>query len=204
MKLEYTGSYKRDSNLTKLLFLIVILTVIGGGIYLVRQNQINQNKFIVVDKNNDPMFATHRELTEQEIIAKMEDHVSDFYNLFFKYGYELEGPNNWEYRTSKALKLIDDTGIELYNKYISQGVYRKTVEEKWIVDATVRDIEWDFTKGIKGMVYAEQSINLGNGIIKRRNMNAVFSLNLDVGIEQDNPHGYKITNFRIVDNSIID
>lgn len=203
MKLDSLQSYKKDSNMTKWLFIAVLLVTIGANVYFHKVLIDQKDKVVVVDQNNDVLFATNRSLTDEEIRYKIVDHVSDFYRLFFEFGNEVTGDNSWEVRTKKALGLIDDSGYRIFNKYKEDRLYQTVVENLFEMEIQIKEINIDlYAIPITGEIIAVNTLKRPGGE-KKRYMNATFEINLNVGMESDNPHGYRIENFDIYDNSVV-
>jgi hypothetical protein len=203
MKLEGLRSYKRDAAGARNVMVICVVASLSSGVFMYwdSRNFIQQqnSKKIVIDKDNHAWLATEKQFTMDDRKIQYEEHLKDFYRLFFSF----DG-GSFDVSVNRALHLIEgELGKSLYIKeYVEKPLAREITENNWKLEIDILKVEVDVsTSPSKGVVYAKQTLTRPAGKIVR-NMNAQFLID-DARISYDNPRGALIMSFDIFDNSRI-
>ncbi|MFZ1806405.1 MAG: hypothetical protein WAU36_04240 [Cyclobacteriaceae bacterium] len=201
MKLEGLQSYKKDSQNSRIVVLVCVIASIGASVfmYIDSRNFIaNQSaKKVVIDRENHAWLATEQDFTREDRKIQYEEHVKDFYRLFFAF----DG-GTFDTNVNRGLNLMEgDLGKSIYIKeYVEKNIAREVVENNWQLRVEIVKVECDISKSpAQGVIYARQTLVRPAGEVVR-NMNATFTV-ADVKVSYDNPRGALIMGFDIFDNS---
>jgi hypothetical protein len=201
MKLDSLRSYKKDAAGARVVTVIAILSATAASVFMYwdARNFIAKQsvKKIVIDKENHAWLATEKQFTRDERKIQFEEHVKDFYRLFFSF----DG-GTFDEQVNRALHLMEgETGKALYIKaYVEGTLGRQVTENNWRLEIDIEKVEVDVSsKPAKGVIIARQTLVRPAGKVVR-NMNAEFIID-DARVSYDNPRGAMIIRFEIFDNT---
>jgi len=201
MKLDGLQSYKKDSQGSRMIVLVCVLACIGASLfmYIDSRNFIaNQSaRKIVIDRQNHAWLATEQDFTRDDRRIQYEEHVKDFYRLFFAF----DG-GTFDSTVNRALNLMEgEVGKSLYIKeYVEKNIAREVVENNWLLRIEILKVKCDVSVSpARGIIYARQTLVRPAGEVER-NMNATFTIS-DAKVSYDNPRGALIMSFDLFDNS---
>jgi hypothetical protein len=203
MKLESIRSYKKDAAGARTVVLFSVIASIAASVFMYwdarRFIQSQASRKVVIDKDNHAWLATERAFTLDDRKIQYEEHVKDFYRLFFAF----DG-GSFDVSVNRGLHLIEgELGKALYIKeYVEKSLAREITENNWKLEIEIIKVEVDVSnKPARGVAFAKQTLIRPAGQIVR-NMNAQFVID-DAKISYDNPRGALIMGFDIFDNSRI-
>ena len=184
--------------------LIAILSVISSlvfsiVVFVLCQLEINKNKhsIYVMKKDGSVVSATSTLQSPEERGFEFQDHVRQFYKLW----YELD-QNSYKRNIDKGLLLVGDCGKELYNEYKEQDLYTLLNSKNISTSVEITEVKVNMSQyPAIGYIKGIQTIKRLNGEAKR-NMNCTFTI-YDMKRSDDNSHGAKIEEWKVVDNSPI-
>lgn len=204
MKLESLQSYRKDAISMRIVMLIAIGMSLASVLYIYidSRNFIAQqsNKKVVIDKENHAWLATEKIFTRDDRKIQYEEHIKDFYRLFF--GFDA---GTVQQNLNRALLLMEGTaGKNLYIKlYVEGELRREVIENNWRLEVEIEKVECNVNVSPAiGVIYARQILIRPSGNVVRH-MNANFKIT-DARVSYDNPRGALITALDIFDNSRID
>jgi hypothetical protein len=181
--------------------LVVLVFSLGFNGYMYFENVRiigeGADRVVVIDPENNAYLATNRRIRKEERGYQYEDHVRDFFQLF--YGFD---QGNFEKNTEDALKLIGESGKFLYKERLEEDLFRKVVENNWKLEVHIDSIRIDLAiKPPVGVCYGRQKLIRPGGTSERLLWGS-FSL-YDVSPTHQNPHGALIEDFKIIRNNVI-
>lgn len=194
-------NYKTAFSLVSAIAITVIVSAFAAVAYIFYVNakmlQENKNVIYILDEKGNALAANKNAMSFETRIFEYEDHVKDFYSLFYAY-------DQFSYKRNieNALNLIGDEGKDLYDLDVEQDVYGMLREKNLTLTVSVTNIEISPELPISGKITGVQTIRRLKGEL-RRNMVATFTLK-DVDRSRLNPHGVIIENWKIIDNTLID
>lgn len=201
MKLDSLRSYKSDAAGARVVVVICVVSAIAASVFMYwdSRNFIAKQsaKKVVIDKENHAWLATEKQFTRDERKIQFEEHVKDFYRLFFSF----DG-GTFDEQVNRALHLMEgETGKALYIKtYVEGSLGRQVTENNWRLEVDIEKVEVDVSSlPAKGVIIARQILIRPAGKVVR-NMNAEFVID-DARVSYDNPRGAMITMFEIFDNT---
>lgn len=201
MELKSLTNYKTVYSGLKL---IALVTIVGSMlfsatifIYSWQKMTSAKNTIYVIDATGNVAVASGQAIDLKTRQFEYEDHVKDFYKLWYQFD-----QNSFKRNVEQGLILVGECGKELYNEYKSQDMYNLLQSKNISTEVMVSEIKIDVTQNpIRGYIKGIQTIKRLNGEAKR-NMNCTFSI-YDVDRSQDNSHGCKIEDWKVVDNNEI-
>ncbi|MEQ9221064.1 MAG: hypothetical protein RLO17_23620 [Cyclobacteriaceae bacterium] len=204
MELSNLVTYKSSFTILRitLLLVIVIFTCSFIGLYYytsVELEKANNRVFLLEASGNMMVAGAMDVVSKKDFELMVEDHVRDFYHLFFSFD-----ENNYSDNTERALKLIGTSGVELFDNYRRENVLARLKEANAVVEIEIEQviIEVKNINNIRAQVKAVQTTRAGNNSISRRMDSNIFDV-IRKGVTRtiENPHGLRIENFVIVDKS---
>lgn len=159
---------------------------------------VSKNNMMAVDKDGDIVSLMR---TSEDNLMKVEadNHIRLFYDRFFTYD-----KSTYQKQTELGLHLTGPSGRALYETSVAKNWYNKVVNNDLEVESSVLgDIDLFMVGGVlafeaKGL----QKIKRG-GIVEYRKLDikGIIYQNDDGRIRTLNPHGMKIDDIVITDNS---
>ena len=194
---------KNIENKIKLALFISVASL-GTSIIIVAIVMINANNLIKDERKNVyvldaglPMIVQRSTIDDNEEVEGMS-HVNMFHSLFFNLPPDDKYIQN---NIVRAMYLIDDSGIELYNDLREKGFYNQIIANSTLVSIKADSIIFDVqTK--KFRYVGTERIERPTSIVKR-NMITEGMLRR-VQRSDYNPHGFIIYNFKVINNDDIE
>ena len=183
------------------LILITILTSSIGGyaIYSSYQFAEAQRSKIYVLENGQPLLLALSHNVEDNRTAEAISHVRRFHEYFFTVSPEKSAI---EYNINKALFLSDNIAADYYIKLKEDGFYERIISAGILCEIMVDSVKIDDTTyPYKAYTYAKTSIIRSSSILYR-NLETVCDL-VNSTRTENNPHGFIIEKWKIIDNSDI-
>lgn len=203
MIIDKFNSYKND---LKTMRMILICLIIGSFLvigFMYYQNlqflEKKSHTVILVDQENNTLLATEAAVTRSQRVAQLQNHVEDFYSLFFEFDAE-----TFNDRIEAALRLIGEDGPGLYQKYYVASTFERNIKENnWVLYVDVKSVEIDMSHyPYSGKAIATQTLETST-YRKTRNLNATFKIR-NAEVSYNNPVGALIEDFELVNNEIIE
>lgn len=196
------NNIQKSFALTRIyLILITILAICIGGlaIYFSFQFAEAQREKIYVLENGQPLLLALSHNVEENRTAEAKSHVKRFHEYFFTISPE---KNAIEYNINKALFLADNMAAEFYIKLKEDGFYERIISAGIICEIMVDSVRIDDTTyPYKAYTSGRTSIIRTSSILYR-NLETVCDL-VNSTRTENNPHGFIIENWKIIDNSDI-
>lgn len=183
------------------LILISVFTLVLGGyaIYSSYQFAEAQRSKIYVLENGQPLLLALSHNVDENRVAEAMSHVRRFHEYFFTISPEKTAI---EYNINKALFLADNMAADYYIKLKEDGFYERVISAGIICEIMVDSVKIDDTTyPYKAYTYGKTSIIRSSSILYR-NLETVCDL-VNSTRTENNPHGFMIEKWRVVDNSNI-
>lgn len=183
------------------LILITVFTLSIGGyaIYSSYQFAEAQRSKIYVLENGQPLLLALSHNVEENRIAEAKSHVRRFHEYFFTISPEKTAI---EYNINKALFLADNMAADYYIKLKEDGFYERIISAGILCEIVVDSVRIDDTVyPYKAYTYGKTSIIRASSIMYR-NLETECEL-LNSTRTENNPHGFMIEKWRVIDNSDI-
>lgn len=183
------------------LILITIFTLSVGGyaIYSSYQFAEAQRDKIYVLENGQPLLLALSHNVEENRRAEAMSHVRRFHEYFFTISPEKTAI---EYNINKALFLSDNVAADYYIKLKEDGFYERIISAGILCEIMVDSVRIDDTTyPYKAYTYGKTSIIRSSSILYR-NIETVCDL-VNSTRTENNPHGFIIEKWKILDNSDI-
>lgn len=202
MELKSLETYKSAFGLVQLLLVAVVAASAGANVYTWKlySDKTDQLSSVIyiMDGAGSVTAAERQPLNLEQRVFEYEDHVKDFYGLWYAFD-----EHSFQRNTEKGLYLIGECGVKLLDVYKEERVFSKLQEKNLKVSVAVEDIAINLeTRPVTGYIKGAQTISRLGGEMSRR-MDCTFTL-YDVDRSRENPHGVKIENWQIIDNSKIE
>lgn len=185
------------------LFSIIFLVVctIGTG-YAVWKSydfaERQREKIYVLDNGKSLILALSQDL-EQNRPVEAREHVKHFHELFFTLAPDKAAI---ESNINRALLLADKSAFYHYNDFAEKGYYNRIIAGNIIQRIEVESVECNFDSHPYRVTTRAKQLIIRESNITERNL--VTTCNLSNSVRSDNnPHGFMIEGFEIIDNSDI-
>jgi conjugative transposon TraK protein len=167
--------------------------ILSGIVCFFAYSLINeQRKKLYVIDHNVPLLVQQTELGANRQV-EMESHVNIFHLLFFTLPPDDAYIKN---NLTKAMYLIDETGLAQYNNLKEKGYYNSILASSALLTIQTDSIVVDQDRHFK--YYARQRVERETSILKRQ---LITEGDLqDVPRTENNPHGLIIKNWKTVVN----
>ena len=182
-----------------IVFLVVCAAVVGYSVwssYTFAEAQ--RQKIYVLDGGKSLMLALSQDLAQNRPVEAKE-HIRRFHELFFTLSPD---KNAIESNIKRAMLLADKSAFNYYTDFAEKGYYNRIISGNVNQVIQVDSIACNFdsypyraTTFAKQMIIRESNVTERSLITRCNLMNAVRSDN--------NPHGFIIENFEIVENKDI-
>ncbi|MBB3125234.1 conjugative transposon TraK protein [Mesoflavibacter sabulilitoris] len=198
--------YKIFSNLEKQkrnwTFLVIVCLVITFSTaffcmhYVYKTNESVKNRYYVLD-NNVKMPTVRIKSHRKAVDILCEGHITLFHDLFFSVEPDLSFiKKNIE---TKALYMIDDTGLRMYNELQEQKYFSNIVLGRYSIIMEKDSINIDYSSyPYQFEFYGKQRIEKGADI-SYRNLITKGSIK-ESGVTPNNLNGLIIENLRVINN----
>lgn len=183
------------------LVLITVLAVAVGGYAIYASYQFaeaQREKIYVLDQGQSLLMALSHRVADNRM-AEAKSHVKRFHEYFFTLSPERDAI---ESNVQQALFLADNSASEVYMRMKEEGFYERLIASSILCEVQIDSI------AIDDSVYPHQVRTYGiTSIVRRsnityRNLETQCSL-LHTTRTDNNPHGFLIENWKIIDNSDI-
>lgn len=157
-----------------------------------------REKIYVLDNGKSLMLALSQDM-EQNRPAEAREHVRRFHELFFTLSPEKSAI---EHNVSRALLLADKSVYNYYRDFTEQGYYNRIIAGNINQVLKVDSVVVNFTNYPYDVrTYAKQMIIRQSNVTER---SLVSSCKLkNSGRSDDNPNGFIIENFTVIENKDI-
>lgn len=183
------------------LVLVTVLAVAVGGYAIYASYQFaeaQREKIYVLDQGQSLLMALSHRVADNRM-AEAKSHVKRFHEYFFTLSPERDAI---ESNVQQALFLADNSASEVYMRMKEEGFYERLIASSILCEVQIDSI------AIDDSVYPHQVRTYGiTSIVRRsnityRNLETQCSL-LHTTRTDNNPHGFLIENWKIIDNSDI-
>jgi len=188
---------------TVYLFLIISLALVGISSYVfslsVRMGERSRQKIYVLDNGKSLLVALREDISENRD-AEARDHIKRFHELFFTLEPDKEYIEN---NIREALYLSDRSAMNQYRSFKENNVYNQVIASDISMTLKTDSIRLDFSSyPYMFRYYGKQKI-VRTSNITLRNLETTGRLR-NISRTDNNPHGFLIEGWRIVDNSDIE
>jgi conjugative transposon TraK protein len=185
------------------IYLILItffaLSIGGYAIYSSYQFAEAQRDKIYVLENGQPLLLALSHNVEDNRTAEAMSHVRRFHEYFFTISPEKTAI---EYNINKALFLSDNVAADYYIRLKEEGFYERIISAGILCEIMVDSVKIDDTTyPYKAYTYGKTSIIRSTSILYR-NIETECDL-VNSTRTENNPHGFIIEKWKIIDNSDI-
>jgi conjugative transposon TraK protein len=176
------------------------MLLLGGyAIYSSYQFAEAQRNRIYVLENGQPLLLALSHNVEDNRVAEAISHVRRFHEYFFTISPEKSAI---EYNIDKALFLADNMAADYYIKLKEDGFYERIISSGILCEIIVDSVKIDDTTyPYKAYTFGKTSIIRSSSILYR-NLETVCDL-VNSTRTENNPHGFIIEKWKIVNNSDI-
>ncbi|MFR3015986.1 MAG: conjugative transposon protein TraK [Bacteroides uniformis] len=154
-----------------------------------------REKIYVLDKGKSLMLALSQDLSQNRP-AEAREHVRRFHELFFSLSPQKDAI---EHNIGRALQLADKSAYHYYVDFAEKGYYNRLISGNINQVVHVDSVVCDFAVyPYKAHTYARQLIIRESNVTER---SLVTSCSLqNTGRSDDNPNGFIIEQFTILEN----
>ncbi len=199
--MEFKSLKNIESSFKQIRFMGIVFLIMCGGVsgYAVWRSydfaEQQREKIYILDNGKSLMLALSQDLSQNRPVEARE-HVKRFHELFFTLSPDKAAI---ESNTQRALTLADRSGYNLYIDLLEKGYYNRIVSGGINQTVEIEKIECDFDSyPYRVKCYARQSIIRESNITER---SLITTCNLLNSVRSDdNPHGFTIERFEIVEN----
>ena len=174
-------------------FLVGCIVISLGSIWTARSMVVDAQKKIYVLDGTVPILV-ERTTMDETLDVEAKSHVELFHHLFFTLAPDDKYIN---YTMSKAMYLVDETGLAQYNTLKEKGFYNNIMGTSAVFSIFCDSIKFDKEK-MEFTYYGRQRIERRTSILTRELVTA-GSLKR-VPRTENNPHGLLITGWRTLLN----
>ena len=174
-------------------FLLGCIVISLGSIWTARSMVVDAQQKIYVLDGTVPILV-ERTTMDETLDVEAKSHVERFHHLFFTLAPDDKYIN---YTMSKAMYLVDETGLAQYNALKEKGFYNNLIGTSTICSIFCDSIRLN-KDSLTFTYYGRQRIERRTNILMRE---IVTAGNLKkVPRTENNPHGILITNWRTLYN----
>ena len=174
-------------------FLTGCIIISLGSIWTARGMVVDAQQKIYVLDGNVPVLV-ERTTMDETLDVEAKSHVERFHHLFFTLAPDDKYIN---YTMSKAMYLVDETGLAQYNTLKEKGFYNNIMGTSAVFSIFCDSISFDQEK-TQFTYYGRQRIERRTNILTRELVTAGRLKR--VPRTENNPHGLLITNWRTLLN----
>ena len=174
-------------------FLLGCIVISLGSIWTARSMVVDAQQKIYVLDGTVPILV-ERTTMDETLDVEAKSHVERFHHLFFTLAPDDKYIN---YTMSKAMYLVDETGLAQYNTLKEKGFYNNVVGTSTICSIYCDSIQLD-KKKMTFKYYGRQRIERRTSILMRQIVTAGELKR--VPRTENNPHGFLIMNWRTLVN----
>ena len=174
-------------------FLTGCIIISLGSIWTARGMVVDAQQKIYVLDGNVPVLV-ERTTMDETLDVEAKSHVERFHHLFFTLAPDDKYIN---YTMSKAMYLVDETGLAQYNTLKEKGFYNNIMGTSAVFSIFCDSIKFNKEK-MEFTYYGRQRIERRSNILMRELVTAGQVKR--VPRTENNPHGLLITNWRTLLN----
>ena len=174
-------------------FLTGCIIISLGSIWTARGMVVDAQQKIYVLDGNVPVLV-ERTTMDETLDVEAKSHVERFHHLFFTLAPDDKYIN---YTMSKAMYLVDETGLAQYNTLKEKGFYNNIMGTSAVFSIFCDSINFDQEK-MEFTYFGRQRIERRTNILTRELVTAGRLKR--VPRTENNPHGLLITNWRTLLN----
>ena len=174
-------------------FLTGCIIISLGSIWTARGMVVDAQQKIYVLDGNVPVLV-ERTTMDETLDVEAKSHVERFHHLFFTLAPDDKYIN---YTMSKAMYLVDETGLAQYNTLKEKGFYNNIMGTSAVFSIFCDSISFDQEK-MEFTYFGRQRIERRTNILPRELVTAGRLKR--VPRTENNPHGLLITNWRTLLN----
>ena len=174
-------------------FLTGCIIISLGSIWTARGMVVDAQQKIYVLDGNVPVLV-ERTTMDETLDVEAKSHVERFHHLFFTLAPDDKYIN---YTMSKAMYLVDETGLAQYNTLKEKGFYNNIMGTSAVFSIFCDSISFDQEK-MEFIYFGRQRIERRTNILTRELVTAGRLKR--VPRTENNPHGLLITNWRTLLN----
>lgn len=189
----------RQIRLFGIIFLSVCTLIVGYSVWSsYRFAERQREKIYVLDDGKSLILALSQDL-EQNRPVEAREHVKRFHELFFTLAPDKAAI---EENIRRALLMADKSAYYHYNDFAEKGYYNRIIAGNINQRVVIDSISCDFNHHPYSVkTYAKQIITRESNVTERSLITTCFLQN---SVRSDNnPHGFFIKNFEIVENKDI-
>lgn len=200
MELKSLTNYKLANASLRIIAIISIVLsfLFSSFIYYFSWKKLKESKetVYILDASGKAYLANEKGIDINTRTFEYENHVKSFYKLWYQFD-----EFSYQRNIDEALYLIGECGREMYNEYKEQDLLNTLKSKNISTSVSISEVKiYNTTTPITGYIKGIQTIKR-LGSTATRNMNCTFELN-EVDRSKVNPHGCKIDNWKVLDNSI--
>lgn len=179
--------------------IVACMGVCGYAVYASLQfAETQRQKIYVLDEGKALVLAIAQDVYQNRV-AEARSHVTRFHQFFFSLSPNKEAI---DYAMGEAMKLADNGAMQQYQNMVEQGFFQKMiaggVSTEILVDSVVIDVE---NYPYYAKLYGKTSIVRTSSVTYRNLETECYLRNCTRS--DDNPHGFMIEQWHIIDNSDI-
>ena len=186
----------RHLRLFGIVYLCVCTLLVGFSVWKAYSfAEAQREKIYVLDKGKSLMLALSQDLSQNRP-AEAREHVRRFHELFFSLSPQKDAI---EHNIGRALQLADKSAYHYYVDFAEKGYYNRLISGNINQVVHVDSVVCDFAAyPYKARTYARQLIIRESNVTER---SLVTSCSLqNTGRSDDNPNGFIIEQFTILEN----
>lgn len=189
----------KQIRLFGIIFVCLCAVIVGYSVWSSYSfAEAQRQKIYVLDGGKSLMLALSQDLSQNRPVEAKE-HVKRFHELFFTLSPDksaIEG------NIKRALQLADKSAFIYYNDFSEKGYYNRIIAGNVNQSLLVDSISFNFDNyPYKATTYARQMIIRESNVTER---SLITRCNLLNSVRSDNnPHGFTIEAFEIVENKDI-
>ena len=186
----------RQIRLFGIVFLVVCLAITGYSVWSAYSfAEAQRQKIYVLDGGKSLMLALSQDLSQNRP-AEAREHVRRFHELFFSLSPQKEAISH---NIDRALQLADKSAYHYYVDFAEKGYYNRLISGNINQVVHVDSVVCDFARyPYKARTYARQMI-IRESNVTERSLVTTCSLQ-NTGRSDDNPNGFIIEQFTILEN----
>lgn len=189
-------------QLMRVILVLVIVAATAVSLFSVWKSfefaEEQRQKIYVLDEDRALTLALAQDVYQNRM-AEARSHVKQFHKFFFTLSPNIDAI---EYNMGEAMKLADNEALEQYENMKEQGFFQRMVAggvscELKVDSIVVDDSEYPYYARLYGMVSLIRSSS-----VTFRNLETECLLR-NCTRSDDNPHGFILEKWHIIDNSDI-
>lgn len=181
-------------------FVVGAMTVTTVSVVALAYNfASNERKKIYVLDQGKSLILTLAQDAQANRPVEGRDHVKRFHELFFTLAPDEKAIGS---NIERALKLADRSAYNCYKDIAESGWYKRLIETNSIQSIQIDSMECNFNVyPYRIKCYGVQTINRKSNVTERRIITQSYLRNTTRS--DNNPHGFMIEEFSVIDNSDI-